>query len=182
LKAAEEARAKAAREAEREEEATQAASNADAGVVAAAGVDAGTALARKRPSSTSAQRPARPDPNTFDYQMTEGYRFLEKQSLALALEAFAKAADLRPDRAEPFAGRGLALLQMGDPGQAEASFQEALKLNSHFGIAVIGLAKAYLAQGRKDKAADYYARYLEILPDGPEAHGAKLALTKLRQE
>jgi predicted Zn finger-like uncharacterized protein len=129
------------------------------------------------------QRASRAEPpRNFDNYMAHGYRFLEIRSPQLALEAFAKAADLRPDRAEPFGGRGLALFKMGDLTQAEASFQEALKLNPYFGIAVIGLAKTYLAQGRKDKAADYYGKYLEILPDGPEANGAKLALKRLRQE
>ena len=181
-KAVEEARARAAQEAEREQQAAQAASATDAGVTAPTSADAGAALAHKPPTSTSAKRVARPEPHNFDYYMTQGYRFLEARNPTLALEAYAKAADLRPDRAEPFGGRGLALLKMGDLSQAEVSFQEALKLNPHFGIAVIGLAKTYLAQGRKDKAADYYGKYLEILPDGPEANGAKLALKRLRQE
>jgi len=181
-KAVEEARARAAQEAERREETAKAAGATDAGVAAPSSRDAGTAVAHKPPSSTAAQRATRPELHNFDYYMTQGYRFLEKQNPTLALEAYAQAGELRPDRADPFAGRGLALLKMGDLSQAEASFQEALKLNPSFGIAVIGLAKTYLAQGRKDKAADYYGKYLEILPDGPEANGAKLALKKLRQE
>jgi len=181
-KAVEEERAKVAQDAGREEQTARAADATDAGITALATADAGTALAHKPPSSTSAQRVARPELHNFDYYMNQGYRFLEKQSPTLALQAFAKAGELRPDRAEPFGGRGLALLEMSDLSQAEASFQEALKLNPHFGIAVIGLAKTYLAQGRKNKAADYYGRYLEILPDGPEANGAKLALKRLRQE
>jgi predicted Zn finger-like uncharacterized protein len=181
-KAVEEARAKAAQEAERAEQAARAASAADAGVTAPAVPDAGTALARKPPPPKTAPRVARSEPHNFDYYMTQGYRLLENQSPTLALEAFGQAADLRPDRAEPFGGRGLALLRVGDLSQAEASFQEALKLNPKFGIAVIGLAKTYLAQGRRDKAADYYGKYLEILPDGPEANGAKLALKQLRPE
>ncbi len=184
-KAIEEARAKIAQEAKSDEAASaQAASPQDAGVGGVLSIlEPGTTVAKKETLSGSAQRASRPEPpRNFDYYMTQGYRYLEKQSPTLAVEAFGKAADLRPDRAEPFGGRGLALLKIGDLTQAEASFQEALKLNPNFGIAVIGLAKTYLSQGLKDKAADYYGKYLEILPDGPEANGAKLALKRLRQE
>ncbi len=184
-KAIEEARAKvAAQEAKSEDEnpSAQAAPPKDA-ASAPSTSEAGTAVAKKETPSGPPPRASRPEPpRNFDYYMTQGYRYLEKQSPMLAVEAFGKAADLRPDRAEPFGGRGLALFKMGDLTQAEASFQEALKLNPNFGIAVIGLAKTYLSQGLKDKAADYYGKYLEILPDGPEANGAKLALKRLRQE
>jgi predicted Zn finger-like uncharacterized protein len=184
-KAIEEARAKIAQETKSQDEgpSSQAASPPDAAASAPSNSEAGAAVAKKETLSGTAQRASRAEPpRNFDYYMIQGYRYLEKQSPMLAVEAFGKAADLRPDRAEPFGGRGLALLQIGDLPQAEASFQEALKLNPNFGIAVIGLAKTYLSQGKKDKAADYYGKYLEILPDGPEANGAKLALKRLRQE
>jgi tetratricopeptide (TPR) repeat protein len=184
-KAIEEARAKIAQETKSADEgpSSQAASPPDGAVNPPSSSDAAGPGAKKDTLSGTAERASRPEPpRNFDYYMTQGYRHLEKRSPTLAVEAFGKAADLRPDRAEPFGGRGLALLKMGDLTQAESSFQEALKLNPNFGIAVIGLAKTYLSQGKKDKAADYYGKYLEILPDGPEANGAKLALKRLRQE
>jgi tetratricopeptide (TPR) repeat protein len=121
-------------------------------------------------------------PRNFDWYMSQASKLREKQQGQAALDAYAQAAELRPDRAEPFAGRGLTLLDMGDSDQAEASFQVALKLNPRYGAAVIGLARTYLAQGKKEKAIDSYEKYLEILPDGPEATAARQKLRQLKGE
>ncbi len=57
-----------------------------------------------------------------------------------------------------------------------------MKLNPRYGAAVIGLARTYLAQGKKEKAIDSYEKYLEILPDGPEATAARQKLRQLKGE
>jgi len=114
--------------------------------------------------------------------MSEANQLREKRKTQAALDAYSQAAELRPDRAEPFAGRGLTLLEMGDSDQAEASFQVALKLNPRYGAAVIGLARTYLAQGKKEKAIESYNKYLEILPDGPEAAATRQKLRQLKEE
>jgi len=136
---------------------------------------------RAVPDAKPAKAP-KEKPRNFDWYMSEANQLREKRKTQAALDAYSQAAELRPDRAEPFAGRGLTLLEMSDSDQAEASFQVALKLNPRYGAAVIGLARTYLAQGKKEKAIESYNKYLEILPDGPEAAATRQKLRQLKEE
>ncbi len=113
--------------------------------------------------------------------MAQGDRLREREQPGAALDAYGRAADLEPARAEPLAGRGLALLDMGQQLQAEASFRQALKLNPRYGVALMGLAEAYRAQGKRSEAIQYYEKYLEVLPDGPEASVARAAIKTLQE-
>jgi tetratricopeptide (TPR) repeat protein len=174
-KAAEEAKAKkiaeakaAAEEAEQkkkaEEEAARAAAAADAGTPTVLAVIKGP-----------------PQPRDFDGWMTLGDRLREKEKAEAALDAYGRAADLNPDRAEPHAGRGLALMDMGQKLQAEAAFLQALRLNPRYGVALMGLAETYRNQGKNEEAKKYYEKYLDVLPSGPEATVARQALQRLQQ-
>ncbi|HEY8209610.1 MAG TPA: zinc-ribbon domain-containing protein [Myxococcaceae bacterium] len=174
-KAAEEAKAKkiaeakaAAEEAERkkkaEEEAARAAAAADAGTTTVLAVIKGP-----------------PPPRDFDGWMTLGDRLREKEKAEAALDAYGRAGDLKPERAEPHAGRGLALMDMGQKLQAEAAFLQALRLNPRYGVALMGLAETYRNQGKNEEAKKYYEQYLDVLPSGPDAVVARQALQRLQQ-
>lgn len=124
---------------------------------------------------------ARAEPRTFDFYMGQGDRLREREQPQAALEAYKKAAELEPGRAEPLAGRGLALLDLGQRLQAQVWFQQALKLNPSYGVALMGLAEAYRADGKTSDAIRYYEKYLEVLPDGPEASVARSAIKNLQE-
>ncbi len=157
---------------EAEKAAMLAAAKADAG---AGPTDAGTTA--KAPDKGQKPEPVR----DFDYWMARGDRLREAEKPQAALDAYGMAADLEPDRAEPHAGRGMALLDMGMPQQAEAAFHSSLELNGRYGVALIGLAETYRALGKKEEAIRYYEKYLEVLPNGPEASVARNAIDRLRQ-
>lgn len=183
--AAEDARAKAERE-ERErreaeeraaaEKAAQEEAARAAAAAAAAPVDAGTAVSEAT-VGTSGKKVVR----DFDYWMNQGDSLRERERAEAALDAYGRAADMQPDRAEPHAGRGLAMLDMGNKLQAEGLFLQALKLNPRYGVAIMGLAETYRGLGRNDEAVKYYERYLDVLPSGPEAQVARTALQRLQQ-
>jgi predicted Zn finger-like uncharacterized protein len=143
---------------------------ADAGTDGGTAPDAGAAVAR------------RPEPvRDFDYWIAQGDRQRERERADPAMNAYDKAAELAPDRAEPYAGRGLVHLDLGDYSLAEAEFLRALKLNPRYAVALMGLAETYRSQGKKAEAIRYYERYLEVLPNGPEAAVARSALERLRE-
>ncbi|HKD42081.1 MAG TPA: zinc-ribbon domain-containing protein [Myxococcaceae bacterium] len=121
------------------------------------------------------------DGGNFDTYMSQADRFREREQPRNALDAYAKAAEMEPNRAEPLAGRGLALLDLGRTASAIAAFQQALKLNPREGLALMGLAEAYRAEGNKEEAITYYEKYLEVLPNGPEAAVAKAAIEALQE-
>lgn len=149
----------------------------DAGApLADAGTDGGTAPDAGAPVAK------RPEPvRDFDYWIAQGDRQRERERADPAMSAYDKASELAPDRAEPYAGRGLVHLDLGDYSLAEAEFLRALKLNPRYAVALMGLAETYRSQGKKAEAIRYYERYLEVLPNGPEAAVARSALERLRE-
>jgi len=169
-----------------EEARLAAAAAADAGAVAQAPPDAGvvTAAATEEQVADAGATvaKARPEPrHDFNFWMSQGDRLRDHDKAEAALDAYGKAVDLKPDRAEPFAGRGLALLDMGAKVQAEAAFRQALKLNARYGVALMGLAETCRSLGRNPEAVEYYRKYLDVLPNGPDAPVAKKAIERLGQ-
>jgi predicted Zn finger-like uncharacterized protein len=170
-KAAEAEQEKKAAEAKLAEEEKAKKAADEAARAAAAAADAGTTTV-----VASAKQP-----RDFDGWMALGDRLRDREKAEAALDAYGRAADLNPDRAEPHAGRGLALMDMGQKLQAEAAFLQALKLNPRYGVALMGLAETYRNLGKNDEAKKYYEQYLDVLPSGPEAAVARQALQRLQQ-
>lgn len=162
----------------------------DAGAEEDAGtpVDAGTVAEAVIPDAGLAPAPvdatpseAVSEPKSYDWYLAQGDRLRERDKPKQALDFYAKAAELKPERVEPIAGRGLALIDLSKPSAAVATFEFALKLNSRYGPAIMGLAEAYRIQGKDDKAIEFYERYLEVLPNGTEASVARNTLERLKK-
>jgi tetratricopeptide (TPR) repeat protein len=173
--AADELAKKAAAEAEAKRKADE---EAKARAAAEAARDAGTTVAAAGGEGTTVAAGGKRD---FDYWMNQGDKLRDREKAEKALDAYGQAADLGPDRAEPYAGRGLALMDMGNKLAAEAAFLQALKLNPRYGVALMGLAETYRNQGKNDEAKKYYEQYLDVLPNGPEAAVARQALKRLQE-
>ncbi|WP_225410060.1 tetratricopeptide repeat protein [Stigmatella hybrida] len=155
---------------------------ADAGADAGEAVDAGGEADAGTDLDGGSPPVKRPEPvRDYNYYMAQGDRLRARERFVAAAEAFANAAELEPERAEPYSGRGLALLDLGNPQEAAREFEQALRLNPRYGEAMIGLAETYRSQGKKAEAIRYYQRYLEILPEGPEAEVARSAIERLMQ-
>ena len=118
---------------------------------------------------------------SFDWYLAQGDRLRERDKPEQALDFYGKASDLKPERVEPITGRGLALLDMANPSAAEATFETALKTNSRYGPAIMGLAEAYRIQGKNEKAVEYYQKYLDVLPNGAEAAVARNSIERLKK-
>jgi predicted Zn finger-like uncharacterized protein len=132
-------------------------------------------------AAKAAERPPRGAAKDFDWYMSQGDKLRDREKIKAALEAYRAAAELAPNRAEPVAGKGFALLDLGQKPQAEAAFREALRLNPRYAVAVIGLAETYRQMGKNAQAIEQYERYLEILPEGSEAPVAKAAIERLKE-
>jgi cytochrome c-type biogenesis protein CcmH/NrfG len=154
----------------------------DAGAVAAvvappapvlAPVDAGSPDAGSKPIAPPVKR-------DFEWYVAQGDRLRDREKASQALEMYGQAADLEPERVEPAAGRGLALLDMGKTLQAEAAFQEAIKLNSRYAPAIMGLAETYRALKKNEQAIEMYKKYLDVLPNGPESNVARSNIERLK--
>lgn len=142
----------------------------DAGAPAPEPVDAGAAA----PPVVVEQK------RSFDWYIAQGDRLRDREKPEQSLDLYAKAEELKPDRAESYAGRGLALLDMANPSDAIVAFQEALKRAPRYGPAIMGMAEAYRAAGNNAKAIQFYERYLDVLPNGSEAPVARNSIERLK--
>lgn len=153
----------------------------DAGVVDAGVPDAGAAaIAAPVDAGTAKVATGAPPGRSYDFYMERGDALRDAEKPSSALSFYGKAADLKPDRVEPVVGRGFALFDMGQMLQAEASFEQALKLNGKYGPAIMGMAETLKAQGKKARAIEYYQRYLDEHPTGSEANVARNAIERLK--
>ena len=160
-----------------EEEAEVDAGAPDAGAPDAGRPDAGPAIVDAGVGAPVAVKQER----SFDWYVSQGDRLRERDKPEQALDFYGKASDLKPDRVEPITGRGLALLDMANPAAAAATFESALKLNSRYGPAIMGLAEAYRIEGKNEKAIEFYQRYLDVSPDGAEAAVARNSIERLKK-
>jgi hypothetical protein len=151
----------------------------DAGLPDAGPPDAGSAPALEAPD---AGRPAvAAAPRTFEGILAQATALRERDKPEAAMNLYGLAHELRPDSVEPLAGRGLTLLDLGNPAVAEASFEQALKVNPRYTPAIMGMAEALRLQGKKAQAVEFYQRYLDVLPDGSESAVARSNIERLKE-
>lgn len=151
----------------------------DAGVAEV--VDAGKPV-------VDAGTPAKPDAGTltepkktYEWYLAQGERLREREKAGQALDFYGFAHDLKPDRVEPLAGKGLCLLDLGNANAATAAFEQALKLGPRYGPAIMGMAEALRTLGKNEQAIEYYQRYLDVLPNGSEAPVARNSIERLKK-
>ncbi|MGV3624090.1 MAG: zinc-ribbon domain-containing protein [Archangium sp.] len=157
----------------------------DAGVADDAGVDAGVEDAGVPDAGVTVDAGV-PDAGvvikpTFDGYLRQADSLRNREKPEASLDFYDKAADLKPERVEPLAGRGLALLDMANPTAAIDTFARALKVNGRYGPAIMGMAEAQRMAGHNDKAIEFYEKYLEVLPDGAEAAVARNSIERLKR-
>jgi tetratricopeptide (TPR) repeat protein len=86
-----------------------------------------------------------------------------------ALVAYQEARRLDPDEPSIQYNVGLALMLLGKSAESIAPLQEALRLDPQYRNARYVLSDAYGKLGRYEEAIDSWTRFLEIVPNGPEA-------------
>jgi tetratricopeptide (TPR) repeat protein len=86
-----------------------------------------------------------------------------------ALAAYLEARRLDPNDAAIHHNIGLMLIQLGRVGEALVPLQVALRLEPRYRNARYLLSDAYGILGRYDEAAKSWGKFLELVPDGPEA-------------
>ncbi len=101
---------------------------------------------------------------SFEAWLSMANRLRERDKAAQALNAYEKAAKLKPRSAEPPAGTGWCYLDLGRPQAALHAFRRALKANSRYAEAYFGTAEALRALGDPKEAIKYYKQYLARAP------------------
>lgn len=121
-------------------------------------------------------------PRTFEQWMVQADRLRERDRTAAALDAYGRAAELKPDSAEPHTGKGWCYLDMDKPHPALAAFQRAIQANDRYADAYYGLAEANRALGKTDAAIRAYEQYLARAPaQSSERRTAEQRLAELKK-
>ena len=98
-----------------------------------------------------------------------GNLFLNMGRTTDALAAYQEALRLNPGQAKYKYNSGLALMQLGRFAEAIAPLEEELRADPRHREARYLLSDAYGKLGRYEEAIDSWSKFLEIVPDGPEA-------------
>lgn len=101
-----------------------------------------------------------------DWRVQAGYgrHLLLAKQYAVAVDAFGKATQLKPDEAPPFYDLGQARLRVGDATGAVEALRQYASLAPDDPNAQDALAEALMAEGRFDEAEAGFRRALEISP------------------
>ncbi|MBM4386356.1 MAG: hypothetical protein FJ088_01375 [Deltaproteobacteria bacterium] len=118
------------------------------------------------------KKDSKPAKGDYDSLMEKGNSLIGSEP-EKAIPVFQLAAQINPNRAEPFAKIGFCHLNMGNPKEAAVSFQRALVLNVDFSPAYIGLARSHKKLGNGMEARMNYKEYLKRNPQGQYAGEAK---------
>jgi tetratricopeptide (TPR) repeat protein len=86
-----------------------------------------------------------------------------------ALAAYLEARRLDPTEPAIQHNLGSVLMQLGRTAEAIAPLEEALRLEPHYRNARYLLSEAYGRLGRYEEAAQSWGKFLELVPNGPEA-------------
>jgi tetratricopeptide (TPR) repeat protein len=97
-----------------------------------------------------------------------GTAAVESRRFGEALEAFTRAAELRPDDATLYFGAGLAAFMLGQDERAQAQFERALSCNPHHLPAATWLGDLHYRAGRLPEAIAIYEAALRRSPGDRE--------------
>jgi tetratricopeptide (TPR) repeat protein len=86
-----------------------------------------------------------------------------------ALNAYIEARKLTPDVPAVHHNIGLVFMRMGRFADAVAPLEEALRLNPQYSNARYMLSDAYTYTFQYEKAVQSWSKFLELVPNGPEA-------------
>jgi predicted Zn finger-like uncharacterized protein len=116
----------------------------------------------------------------YNQYMQTGDRQRERDHAKQALAAYEKAADIKPQSAEPLTGMGWAYIDMEKPQAALNVFMRAVRLNDHYVEAYYGEAEAHRLLGHREQAIESYEKYLSRSPTGSDRKAAEKALEGLK--
>lgn len=125
------------------------------------------------------EKEAKPAKRGFEYWMSRGDRLRRLDRTMPALNAYGRAAELKPDSAEVHVGKGWCLLDLDRPHPALAAFERALKVNDRYAEAYYGKGEALRRLKRNDEAVTAYRAYLDRAPGGPEQRVVERRLEEL---
>lgn len=134
------------------------------------------------PSVSSASRAVEKPSTEIQYEaaMKRGREFYKRGELEKAIEEFKTANKLKPKSDEPLVELGTALFDLGNDIDAILKLTQAITINPKNSRALLLLGNIYYARGDRDKAVNYYEKFLQIAPNSPYAAEVRTILGRLK--
>lgn len=133
------------------------------------------------PPSTLQKQHQKPSLNTqFETAMKKGKEFYKMGELENAIAQFKIANKLKPKDDEALVELGTAFFDLGNDIDAILKLTQAITINPKNSQALLLLGNIYYARGDKDKALNYYQKFLQISPDSPYASEVRTILGRLK--
>ncbi len=115
-----------------------------------------------------------------EHYYKEGSVFFKNGHYPEALASCNKALAIRPDYADAWNGRGVALAELKQPAEALASYDKALAIRPDYANAWINRGWALVELGRHEEAVASYDKGLALNPEDASAwfiRGAELGIS-----
>ena len=121
------------------------------------------------------------DPNYFDTYLRIGQLESQQQNWEAALEAYDRAAELRPKDVRAHSARGYVLAQLGRIDEAIEANLQALALAPNDISTLQNLALLYQQKGDYEQALLYAQRARALVSEGAQAQALDALIQQLEQ-
>jgi tetratricopeptide (TPR) repeat protein len=101
--------------------------------------------------------------------LNRGRQLVKQEQFAEAIQAFTKAADIRPNWAPNYVNRAGAYQHLEQFDAAVRDYSRAIRLNPKLFNAYVGRAQCYVHQQQDDPAFDDFNQAIALRPDAPLA-------------
>jgi tetratricopeptide (TPR) repeat protein len=105
------------------------------------------------------------DPENVDALMLRAKILRSRKEYDAALEVYKEANDILPDFAPAYYERAETYMQASKPTWAETFYKRALRADSQYGLAELGLAKIAKRQGKMDEYKQHLEAAQKLSPD-----------------
>lgn len=135
----------------------------------------------KQPPATIQKQVQKPSlDEQYKTAMRKGREFYKRGEIEKAIEQFKIANKLKPKEDEALVELGTAFFDLGNDIDAILKLTQAVTINPKNSQALLLLGNIYYARGDKEKAVNYYQKFLQISPDSPYASEVRTILGRLK--
>ena len=136
------------------------------------------------PVEPETPKPAPPPavPVSAEDAFARGRELMQNQDYNGAIQAFSKAADLRPNWGQPYHSRGNAYQALGQNEAAIRDYSHAILINATMPMFLLSRANCYIKMGKDDAALADLNQALAIKGDGPVILASRADIFLRRKE
>jgi tetratricopeptide (TPR) repeat protein len=119
---------------------------------------------------------------TEDESVDKGINYFKNQKYDEAIDAFSRAIQINPNKADIYNNRGLSYKMKGDLDNAIIDFNKAVEIDPTYEKAYYNMGSAYFKKGDFDKAIKEFDKTIEINPGFVQAYANRASIYFRKKE